>query len=200
MINVNLLPWREEARKQHNMQFMCCIGVACIILLLTMLISHMWVHANIASQLTRNQFLRQQITSLNSEVKPLRSKAKKYSELHDRYNHWMSLQSERFQVIAMLNELPKVIPIGVSLHEITIEGDRIILQGEARSHYKVADMMSRIDRSTVFDTPDLTEVALADSSDKAKNSMKNEQVQAFILKLHQEKITGKTSNARGKKA
>ena len=64
MAKLNLLPWREEKRKELLRQFLTMMGLSVILMLLVILAIHLHFGRLINAQESRNQFLEAEIKSL----------------------------------------------------------------------------------------------------------------------------------------
>ena len=79
MAKINLLPWREELRKQKQQEFAFMSGGAAIIAALVVLLAHLHVDGMINNQGSRNAFLEKEIDLIAPAViVPLGYYATKY--------------------------------------------------------------------------------------------------------------------------
>jgi type IV pilus assembly protein PilN len=71
MARINLLPWRAERRAQRQKEFLAMLGLAALagVALAFLIIS--WHSAQIDGQNERNEYLRTQIQSLDTQIKEI---------------------------------------------------------------------------------------------------------------------------------
>lgn len=83
MARINLLPWREELRKERKRQFMVVWCATVLFGIALIFIGDLRINNNISYQKGRNQYLQHQIAQLNeqiSEIKDLRTKKEQLLE------------------------------------------------------------------------------------------------------------------------
>ena len=71
MANINLLPWREEQRKEQTQQFLAVMGVCAVFVALIIVGVHVFIGNAIDFQKDRNKFLQTEITRLDKELKQI---------------------------------------------------------------------------------------------------------------------------------
>ena len=72
MPRINLLPWREELRKQRQKEFGIMAGLAVVLMACVVGITHMQVAAMISYQDQRNRFLDSEIRKLDKKIKEIK--------------------------------------------------------------------------------------------------------------------------------
>ena len=68
MAKINLLPWREELRKQKQREFIISGGGGAIVAALMVLLAHFHIDGLIENQNQRNTYLQSQIEILNERI------------------------------------------------------------------------------------------------------------------------------------
>jgi type IV pilus assembly protein PilN len=58
MARINLLPWREELRKEQQRQFLTILGLSAVLMGLILLAVHIQIAGMINNQNSRNDFLK----------------------------------------------------------------------------------------------------------------------------------------------
>ncbi len=114
MPRINLLPWREELRKQRNKEF----GVAAVIVVLLMGGIVLAVHFQHKQQIEfqkneRNAFLEGETAKLDQKIKDIKNLEAEKERLLARMQIIQRLQSSRPQVVHLLEELATTLPEGV---------------------------------------------------------------------------------------
>lgn len=158
MTQINLLPWREQARQVNRWRFlvilMSFIGLTIfLIILLHLFYSLLISHQN--KQITLIQ------ASLNNESRIL-------AQLNDQnmekihidadIKFLIGLRKNTYEAIRLLDELPRIIPEAVSLTRLVRVNHDITLIGKAGSDLQVTLFMQNIGKSNFFKQPALTEI------------------------------------------
>lgn len=175
MARINLLPWREERRRQLTQEFarQAVLGV----ILAAVVGGYGWYHARglVEYQQDRNKFLEEQISVLQSEIKEIQNLEQTRKQLLARMNIIQRLQQRRPQVVHLFFEIADTLPDGVFLTELEQNGDTLTIKGRAESNARVSAYMRNLDASPWLKNPRL-EVIETDKTDR---------VNAFTLHLAQ---------------
>lgn len=158
MANINLLPWRDEYRREKQQEFLSVLG---FVALVTALAAYLWsssVTGAIESQQQRNQMLEKEIAALEQQVTEIRELRKRRAELLDRMKVIQALQGERPVIVRYFDELVRAIPEGIYLTKLERVGEVINLQGITESNVRVSALMRNVDESDWFSTPNLSSV------------------------------------------
>ena len=155
MARINLLPWRAERRKARQKEFGVMLGLAALAgILLTLLIVTIY-NGRIAGQEARNQYLRDEITKVDAQIKEIDELDKKKSKLLARKEVIEQLQSNRSQMVHLFDSLVRTIPDGVTLTSIKQEGEILTLNGRSQSNARVSTYMRNLEGSGWMTNPDL---------------------------------------------
>lgn len=156
MARINLLPWRAERRKARQKEFGVMLGLAVLAgILLTLLIVTIY-NGRIAGQEARNQFLRDEITKVDAQIKEIDELDKKKSKLLARKEVIEQLQANRSQMVHLFDSLVRTIPDGVTLTSIKQEGEILTLSGRSQSNARVSTYMRNLEGSGWMTNPDLS--------------------------------------------
>ncbi len=147
MARINLLPWRENLRRQRKRNFYLMLLATVLLAALTLVLWHLQVQAEIEYQDARNGFLRNEIAKVNTKIREIRNIEKRREQLIARMNVIQALQVSRPMVVHMFDELVKTIPDGVYLDQLTQTGEKVALNGWAQSNARISAYMRNIDRS-----------------------------------------------------
>ena len=71
MARINLLPWREERRKDQQKQFLSVMILSVFMVALLLVAVHLQVSRAIGIQNSRNEFLTKQITLVEAQIKEI---------------------------------------------------------------------------------------------------------------------------------
>lgn len=166
---INLLPWREELRKERQQQLMVAALGSLIITGGLFYLFHYYVNGQIEAQNGRNEYLQQQIAEVDKRIKEVASLEAEKVRLLARMNIIQELQASRPQVVHVFDELVRTIPEGIHLTKAQRKGQVLTLEGVAESYARVSTLMNNLDQSQWFASPKL-EVVQTSAKDKTRIS------------------------------
>ncbi len=182
---INLLPWRQERRKQQQRNFAVAAGGAVAVALLAMMLVHVKISARIDYQQQRNQFLEGELAILDKKIKEIGELEKQKKNLVARMEVIQKLQTSRPGAVHFFDELAKTIPPGVQLTELTQVEQSVALSGIAESNTRVSGYMRNLELSPWFAAPGLVLVearqAGADKRQTSRFSLKVMQTEPAAL-------------------
>jgi type IV pilus assembly protein PilN len=160
MAKINLLPWRAERRKQRQQEFMTMLGVAAVAAVLISLLIVLYYNAKIDAQEQRNQYLTDQIASLDKQIAEIAELDKKKAGLLRRKQVIEELQASRSQMVHLFDELARTIADGTQIQSIAQNGAEMTILGRAQSNARVSTYMRNLDASGWMGSPDLSIIEL----------------------------------------
>lgn len=158
MIRINLLPHRAEKRRARQVQFvaLCVISVVLGALLVG------FVHAAISSQISyqerRNEYLKQETEVLDKQIAEIKKLREQTQSLLARKDAVEKLQSDRSDVVHLLDQMLRILPDGVYLKTLKQTGNKINVAGYAQSNARISTLMRAIEDSPWLDSPALVEI------------------------------------------
>lgn len=155
MTRINLLPWREQQRKERERQFYTVAGGAVVMMLLVVGYIHIHMNGLIDQQKARNDFLTQEIATVDAQIAEIKELEAEKSQLLARMKVIEQLQSQRPQMVHLFDELVKTVPDGVYITSVKQTGSSIIVEGVAQSNARVSAFMRNIDQSKWMSSPKL---------------------------------------------
>lgn len=155
MARINLLPWREQRRKQREKEFFAMLGAAAGAAILTFLGLMMFLGGQIDGQLARNSYLEGEITQLDAKIKEIEELDKTRDQLLSRKKAIEELQADRARMVHLFDELVRTVPDGVHLTSVKQAGEILTLEGNAESNTRVSTYMRSLDASQWLENPDL---------------------------------------------
>lgn len=155
MATINLLPWREERRKQRQQEFYAILGAVALAAGGIVVLVTMFLGSQIDLQTERNNRLREEITVLDGRIKKIEELDKTRARLLQRKAIIEELQASRSQMVHLFDELVRTIPDGVRLDSIKQAGNVLTLEGAAQSNARVSAYMRSLDASPWLKEPDL---------------------------------------------
>ena len=167
---INLLPWREERRKQRQHEFIAMLAFAA---LLAGLIFWLWkgmVEGQIADQQTRNNHIQSEIAKLDTQIKEINELQRRRDQLVARMKVIQELQGNRPIIVRVLDQLVRTVPDGVFYTLVGAAGGDININGVAESNNRVSSLMRRLDASEWLKEPNLDAVRAAPSYGEQANT------------------------------
>ncbi|HEX4882052.1 MAG TPA: PilN domain-containing protein [Porticoccaceae bacterium] len=158
MANINLLPWREESRREKKREFIGYLAVTLLVSLVAVVLWVFIVNQQIEVQQARNALLTKEIAALDEKVKEINELKKRREQVLARMRVIQELQANRPDVVRVFDEVVKVLPEGVYLEALSRQGGSISVVGYAESNNRIAAMMRAIEASYKFENPNLTKV------------------------------------------
>ena len=164
LIQLNMLPYREEQDKQKKAQFtrfMIFSGLFGVGLLIFTYVS---LSGLILNQESRNQQLTAGIDQLNIQIKEVETLEAEKRDFLARKAKVEELENKRFEAARMIDSLNTVAPEGVYLTGIKAKDvSTYTLSGKATSDSKIADFMRVIPSTNVFGQPSLDSINKVES-------------------------------------
>jgi type IV pilus assembly protein PilN len=162
MSRINLLPWREELRKQKQQQFVVVSAGTAVVAGLLVLLTHMQISGLIDNQEQRNQFLDNEIAVLDKKIHKIKDLEKTKTALLARMDIIQQLQHSRPQSVHLMDQLVQTLPDGLYLNKINQKGNALTLSGSAQSNARVSAYMRNIDSSEWMAKPKLEVIKTKD--------------------------------------
>lgn len=159
MIRINLLPHREEKRKQKKQAFFALLSLGGVIGIGIVLLVGAYNARAIAVQDARNQELKTAIGGLDKRIAEIATLKQEIEGLKARQQAVEDLQGDRNQPVYLLDELVKQTPPGVFLKAFRQDGQRVAVNGYAQSQERVSELLRNLAGvSPWLERPDLIEV------------------------------------------
>ncbi|MCK4744321.1 MAG: PilN domain-containing protein [Sulfuriflexus sp.] len=183
MARINLLPWREEQRKERMKQFQTIAGLAAFLMFAIIILVHIRIGGFIDNQNSRNSYLQQEIKTLEKKIAEIKELENEKSNLLARMNIIQQLQSSRPQVVHVFDQMVSTIPTGVYLTSIKNTGPTITLEGFAQSNARVSSYMRNVNDADWLTSPRLDVI-------ETQND-KGQRISKFTLVVKQTSPTAK---------
>jgi type IV pilus assembly protein PilN len=167
MAKINLLPWRQELRKEQQRQYFTIMGLSVVLVVLAILAIHLQFSNMIDTQENRNKYIQAKIDEVNKKIRKIDALEKERDQLRARMDAIQSLQSIRPDIVRLFVEMVEIIPDGVHLTSLTQNGQNLVMTGYAQSNARVSTLMRNISEG---DDPN-------DDIEPTNNLMKPELVQ-----------------------
>src|ERR1044071_3012769 len=155
MPRINLLPWRDEERKERKVKFLVALGGAVVAAMLAAFVGYLLMDSMVSAQEVRNQKLKEEIAELDKQIEKINSLEADKARFIARMEVIEKLQRSRPEIVHIFDEISKQLPDGVYLTAITQTGTRLKFEGVAQSSTRVSAFMRNIDSSSYLKNPDL---------------------------------------------
>jgi len=166
MPRINLLPWREQQRKDRKLAFTVGIGAALLGAAVATFAGYLFFGSLIEGQQQRNQRLRAEISTLDRQIEEINSLEAQKQKFIARMQIIEKLQRSRPEIVHVFDTFVRTMPDGTYLTSITQSGARFKIQGVAQSATRVSSLMRNIAGSEWLKEPELEVV-----EDKKGNSL-----------------------------
>lgn len=158
MPKINLLPWREELRKERQKVFLISVAGAVVVGLGVIAATNFVFSGRIDHQRDRNELLNTEIKKLNERIKDIDGIEAQKDRLLARMEVIEQLQQSRPEVVHLFDELTRTLPDGVHLNAVTQSGRDIRLSGVAQSSTRVSSYMRNVNESEWLQNPNLVKI------------------------------------------
>jgi type IV pilus assembly protein PilN len=158
MARINLLPWREELRRERQRQFMISILMTSVLGVILVFAVGLVFNQRIDHQQARNQTIRTQIAGLETRIKRIEKLEQTRERLLSRKRVIEELQASRSLTVELMDKLAKSIPIGITLGTVRQQGMNVTLNGFSQSNARVSAYLQSLDVNDLFLDPQLSVV------------------------------------------
>lgn len=179
MARINLLPWREEKRQERQQQFYLAMGLTLAFAVVVFYLFNSYMGGLISEQNQRNNYLQQEITKLDMQIKEIQDLEKQRDRLLARMQVIQELQQSRPKVVKVFDSLVRAVPEGIHFQILTREGDKLIVQGVAQTNARVSVLMNQLDSDPEFGESTLRVVQ--------RTSSRNDAIRQFTLEVNESK-------------
>lgn len=155
MARINLLPWREEARRERQRQFLYSLMGTLVLGAILVLIIGVFYDQKISDQEARNQRIQVEINRLEERIARIAELEETRARLVARKQIIESLQASRSLTVELLDKLAKTIPVGVTLTDVRQQGLMVTLLGTSQSNARVSAYLQSLEGMDLFADPEL---------------------------------------------
>jgi type IV pilus assembly protein PilN len=155
MPRINLLPWREEQRKERKLAFLVSLGGAAFVACVTAFGVNLTLNSMIDSQEARNERLRGEIRELDKQIEKINDLEQQKQKFIARMQIIEKLQRSRPEIVHLFDTLVNTVPDGAYLTGVRQTNARLRIEGVAQSSTRVSTFMRNIDGSQWMRNPEL---------------------------------------------
>ena len=107
MPRINLLPWRDEERKERKLKFLVALGGAAIAAFATAFIGYLLMDSMVGAQQARNARLNEEIAELDKQIEKINSLEADKARFIARMEVIEKLQRSRPEIVHIFDEITK---------------------------------------------------------------------------------------------
>jgi type IV pilus assembly protein PilN len=155
MAKINLLPWREDLRKQRQQDFLIALGGSVLLTCILFGLVYLHIEGMKEYQQKRNDMVQHEIDDVMKKIKEIEDIEKKKETLNTKIDLIKGLQESRPKIVRVFDELRKITPVGVHLVSVDQKGGDITITGKAETNAKVSDYMKAVEGSQWLTAPNL---------------------------------------------
>src|SRR3954469_6805485 len=169
MPRINLLPWREEERKERKIAFTVALGVSALAAGVVTFAIYLMFGSMIDAQDRRNEQLRVEIKKLDKQIEEINDLETSKQKFIARMEIIEKLQRSRPEIVHVFDEIVRTLPDGVYLTDVKQTDKKFKFEGVAQSSTRVSSFMRNIDGSEWLRNPEL-EVVQTTKDNKVSGS------------------------------
>lgn len=156
MIKINLLPYREKAKKENLRRQIIILSGTLVLFLLIILAVHLYFSMSISGMETKIREADARLVVLNKKVGDIEGFKRDKKELEQKLEVINALERNRFFPIRMLDELNLLVPSKEAwLEKITQKGQELRIEGVARDNGTVARFMKSMEKAGFIQSVEL---------------------------------------------
>ncbi|MCF7970096.1 MAG: PilN domain-containing protein [Methylococcaceae bacterium] len=147
MTRINLLPWRDELRKQRQEQFIISIAGVALVAVVILFAMQIYLDGRIEELQDKKRIVLAKTAELNLITAKIRDIQAQNVILQNKREAIQALQKSRPEIVHFVDEIAKVTPEGVFLTQIKQTDDQVILNGKTQSNARVSAFMRNVESS-----------------------------------------------------
>ncbi len=167
MARINLLPWREELRRERQKRFMMSLMMTAILGVVLVFLVGLFFDQKIRYQNYRNELIQSEISTIETQIARINELERTRDRLIARKEVIEELQASRSLTVELLDNLAKSIPAGVTLSSVRQQGVNVSLTGTSQSNARVSAYLQELGENELFLNPELDFVRSATNSASA---------------------------------
>lgn len=169
MILLNLLPHREEARKQRRKSFYTFLMLSVLLGLAMGVLGHLILQYMQDEQLAKNDRLKSEIALLDKQIVEVANLEAEIAGLVARKRAVEDLQSDRNIPVHIVSELARLMPDGAYLTVAKQDAGKINLTGVAQSNQRISEFLRNLGTASEWlEDPELIEIVASTTNVSAR--------------------------------
>ncbi|MAK90557.1 MAG: pilus assembly protein PilN [Oleibacter sp.] len=155
MAKINLLPWREERRKERQNEFYVVIAGVLAIAAGIVFFVNSTISSSIDAQNQRNSYLTRESKVLDTKIAEIRELKDTRQKLIERMELIQALQGNRPIIVRVFDEIARAVPDDLYLTDVSVKGTKVSIKGRTSSTSRLTALMRNFDASDWFSDPNL---------------------------------------------
>lgn len=156
IIQVNLLPWREQSRQLKKLQVISLALIGFGFVFLILLIMHLYYTMLLNRQMSLNTYLQTEINNEQTTLSNISEEQKQKMNYQDDLHYIYNLYKKSYNAVRVLDEIANLTPSNITINKLIKSDFNIIIEGLAQSQSDISLYMQEIAKSPYFKQPDLT--------------------------------------------
>lgn len=145
--DINLLPWREEKRQEYKQRFYGMVVLGVLVAIGLQWFGSLYIDHLKTQQKARNQQLQAYVQELDKQLINLKAIEAKHKSILTRLRLVESLQNERNKTTDFMNLMPELVPEGVYVDKMKMNGRDVEIGGISDSTSRLATMLDNFENS-----------------------------------------------------
>ena len=155
MPRINLLPWRDQQRRERRLAFFVALGGAALAAAVVTFAAYLLYNSWISAQESRNDLLRTEIKKVDRQIEEINDLEAQKQRFISRMQVIDKLQRSRSEEVRLFDEVAKNMPDGAYLTSFGQTSRKLKFQGVALSSTRVSALMRNISASQYMKDPEL---------------------------------------------
>jgi type IV pilus assembly protein PilN len=156
MIKINLLPYREKAKKENLQRQIVILAGTLALFLLVLFAVHLYFTMSVGGLETKIREAEAKLIVLNKKVGDVEGFKRDKRELEQKLGVIKSLEGNRLFPVRMLDEINRLVPArDIWLEKISENGSELRIEGMARDSITVAGFMKSLETAGFIQSVDL---------------------------------------------
>ena len=158
MTRINLLPWREEAKKTKLVRFGLVLGLSLGFTLILIMIIHVYYGSLLSTEESRNAYLQTELNNKQTEFTALNNQKQQVSLITKQLKFLTTMRLHSYQAVALMQVLPQVTPSDLILKKVMRDRNTVTIEGVASSDLQVTLFIKALGSQKGFEQPVLTQI------------------------------------------
>ncbi|EGU33468.1 PilN domain-containing protein [Vibrio scophthalmi] len=147
LASINLLPWREQRRRDHAQRFLILLGLSVLVSGLIQYSLSWSLTEQQTEQQRRLDLLQRYSQQLDARLSQWQALEQRHEMILGRLSVIESLQVQRSKMTRLMNVLPPLIPEGVYADRVSISGQKVVMSGISETTSHLATMLNRLEQT-----------------------------------------------------